>query len=67
VWVADQGEKEMLIRAEPDKFFTVAHYDGHPSVLVRLSAVDRDELGELLTDAWRARAPKRLLAELDGP
>ena len=66
VWVADLGEKEMLIRSEPAKFFTVAHYDGHPMVLVRLSAVDRAELGELLTDAWRVRAPKRLLAEFDG-
>jgi hypothetical protein len=66
VWVADLGEKEMLIRAEPEKFFTAPHYAGHASVLVRLSAVDREELGELLTDAWRARAPKRLLAELDG-
>jgi hypothetical protein len=65
VWVADLGEKEMLLRSEPAKFFTVAHYDGHPSVLVRLSAVDRTELRELLTDAWRARAPKRLLAEHD--
>ena len=65
VWVADLGEKEMLVRSEPDKFFTVPHYDGHASVLVRLSAVGREELGELLTDAWRTRAPKRLVAELD--
>jgi hypothetical protein len=64
VWVADLGEKELLTRAEPEKFFTVPHYDGHPSVLVRLGAVDREELRELLTDAWRARAPKRTLAEL---
>ena len=61
VWVADLSEKEMLLRAEPEKFFTVPHYDGHPSVLVRLSAVDREELRELLADAWRTRAPKRLL------
>jgi hypothetical protein len=66
VWVADLGEKEMLIRSEPDTFFTVPHYDGHPMVLVRLGTVDRTELGELLTDAWRVRAPKRLLAEFDG-
>ena len=65
VWVADLGEKEMLVRSEPDKFFTVPHYDGHASVLVRLSAVGREELGELLTDAWRTRAPKRLVADLD--
>ena len=65
VWCADQGEKELLIGSEPAKFFTTPHYDGHSSVLVRLGAVDRDELAELLTDAWRVRAPKRLAASLD--
>jgi hypothetical protein len=65
VRVADEGEKDFLLRAEPEKFFTTPHYDGHPSVLVRLAAVDRDELAELLTDAWRARAPKRLADSLD--
>jgi hypothetical protein len=63
--VADEAEKDFLLRAEPDKFFTIAHYDGYPSVLVRLAAVDRDELAELLTDAWRVRAPKRLADALD--
>jgi hypothetical protein len=65
VWCADEAEKEFLVRAEPDKFFTIPHYDSHPSVLVRLSAVGRDELAELLTDAWRVRAPKRLAGSLD--
>jgi hypothetical protein len=65
VWVGDEGEKDFLLRADPAKFFTTAHYDGHPSVLVRLAAVDRDELAELLTDSWRVRAPKRLAASLD--
>ena len=65
LWVADLGEKEMLIASDPAKFLTVPHYDGYAMVLVRMSAVDREELGELLTDAWRNRAPKRLLAELD--
>ncbi len=65
VWVAGEGEKHGLIAAEPDKFFTVAHYDGHPTVLVRLAAVDAEELTELLTDAWRLRAPARVRAELD--
>lgn len=65
VWCADEGEKDFLIRAEPAKFFTTPHYDGHPSVLVHLSAVERDELAELLTDSWRLRAPKRLAASLD--
>lgn len=32
----------------------------------RLPMIDIDELTELLTDAWRAKAPKRLVAEYDG-
>ena len=65
VWVADEAEKDFLIRADPGKFFTIPHYDGHASVLVRLAAVDRDELAELLTDAWRTRAPKRVAGAFD--
>src|SRR5690349_5531401 len=65
VRVSDEGEKDFLLRADPEKFFTTPHYDGHPSILVRLDAVDRDELGELLADARRARAPKRLADALD--
>jgi hypothetical protein len=65
VWCADEAEKDFLLRADPEKFFTTPHYDGHPSVLVRLGAVDRDELTELLTDSWRVRAPKRLAEALD--
>jgi len=68
VWCADEAEKDFLIRAEPEKFFTIPHYDGHASVLVRLETVARDELAELLTDAWRTRAPRRLAASLEtGP
>jgi hypothetical protein len=60
VWCADEGEKRALIDSEPAKFFTTAHYDGHPSVLVRLEAIDAAELGELLTESWLVRAPRRL-------
>ena len=68
VWVADLDEKEMLLAAEPKKLFTVPHYDGHPMVLVRLSKVGVKELTELLTDAWRVRAPQKLLDSFDaGP
>jgi hypothetical protein len=65
VWVAGEGEKRELIASDPAKFFTVPHYDGHSSVLVRFAAVDVEELTELLTDSWRLRAPKRVAAELD--
>ncbi|HXY94488.1 MAG TPA: MmcQ/YjbR family DNA-binding protein [Acidimicrobiia bacterium] len=65
VWCEDLGEKEALLASEPDKFFTTPHYDGHPTVLVRFAAVDTQELTELLTDAWRVRAPRKLVQELD--
>ena len=61
VFVSDLGEKDALIGAEPDKFFTTPHYDGHATVLVNLPAVDVEELTELITDSWRNRAPKRVL------
>jgi len=65
VWCADVVEKDFLIRAEPEKFFTTPHYDGHSIVLVRLPAVDRQELWELVTESWRLRGPKRLVAAFD--
>jgi hypothetical protein len=64
VWTGP-GEKEALMAADPDKFFTTPHYDGHPTVLVRFGAVDVDELEELLTESWRLRAPATLLAAFD--
>lgn len=66
LWCADVGEKEALIASEPEKFFTTPHYDGHPTVLVRMAALNRAELEELLADSWYLRAPARLLRELDG-
>lgn len=59
VWCENLEEKELLITSEPFKFFKTPHYDGHPSVLVRLSAVDTTELGELLDASWQLRAPRR--------
>ena len=57
----------MLLAADPDKFFTEPHYNGFPAVLVRLPAIDGDELEELIIDAWRCLAPQKLLAEFDEP
>lgn len=65
LWCADLDEKAALLAADPATFTTTAHYDGYPLVLVRLAAVDEVELTELLTDAWRCRAPRRLVAEMD--
>jgi hypothetical protein len=63
--VANVLEKEMLIAADGEKFFTEPHYNGFPAVLVRLAAVDPDELEELVTEAWRCQAPRALVEAFD--
>jgi hypothetical protein len=65
VKVVDLEDKDALLKGQPDVFFTTPHYDGYAYVLVRLAQVDRDQLRELLEDAWRLSAPKRLLAAFD--
>jgi hypothetical protein len=65
VRVLDAGDKEALLRGDADIYFTTPHYDGYPYVLVRLGKVKRSELEELIEDAWRIRAPKRLVADFD--
>ena len=63
VFVADLGEKEMLLQSEPEKFFTTPPYDGYPTVLVNLAAIEVVELRELIIESWRLIAPKRVLKE----
>jgi hypothetical protein len=65
VRVVDLEDKEALLRSDPDVFFTTPHYDGWPYVLVRLAQVERGQLRELIEDAWRLSAPKRVLAVYD--
>ncbi|HEV2472407.1 MAG TPA: hypothetical protein VGS41_07075 [Chthonomonadales bacterium] len=62
---ANTDDKEALIAAEPEKFFTEPHYNGYPAVLVRLAKIDLDELEELLIDGWRSQAPRELVQEFD--
>jgi hypothetical protein len=64
-FVADLDEKDALLASDDRKFFTTSHYDGYPTVLVHLDAVDVDELTELITDSWRLKAPKRVLKAYD--
>ena len=49
-----------LLADEPAVYFTTPHFDGYPAVLVRLDVIARDDLDELVVEAWLARAPKRL-------
>jgi hypothetical protein len=62
LWVASEHDKHALV-ADPDTpFFTTDHFDGHPSVLVRacrLGEIERDELSELVQEAWLSRASRR--------
>ncbi|HKP21754.1 MAG TPA: hypothetical protein VJT68_09570 [Thermoleophilaceae bacterium] len=56
--------KEALLADDSGVFFTTPHFDGHPSVLVRLPEIERDLLEEVVTEAWLASAPKRLARDL---
>ncbi len=61
--VADVGVKELLLTDERGVFFTTPHFDGYPAILVRipsLARIDRDELEELVVEAWLTRAQKRV-------
>ncbi len=62
LWVGSEADKQALVQDPGLPFFTTPHFDGHPSVLVRasrLGELDRDELAEIVQDAWLAQASKR--------
>jgi hypothetical protein len=56
-------ERDFRMKADPETFFTTDHYRGYPTVLVRLAKVTEVDLQEVLEQAWRLHAPKRLVAE----
>jgi hypothetical protein len=61
-WVESEADKEALVQDRSTPFFTTPHFDGHPSVLVqasRLGEITRQELAELVQDAWLAQASAR--------
>ena len=55
--VANVGQRDLMISADPEKFFTEPHYSGFPAVLVRLEAVSVADLKVLIEEAWRCQAP----------
>ncbi len=67
LFVGDEAEKQALLLGEPEVFFTAPGYNGWPLVLLRLAAVDAGRLAELVTDAWRMRAPDGLAGQLGEP
>ena len=61
--VADLDVKELMLADARGVFFTTPHFNGYPAVLVRISQLgrlDREELGDLVAEAWLTKAPKRL-------
>lgn len=58
--VADLDVKEELLSLERPVVFTTPHFNGYPSVLVRLEDASVELLEELITEAWLVQAPKRL-------
>src|SRR5882724_8098261 len=65
LFVGDEAEKQALLLGEPELFFTTPSYDGLALVMLRLGQVGAGRLRELVTDAWRMRAPAELAADLD--
>jgi hypothetical protein len=64
LYVGDEAEKQALVLGEPELFFTTPGYDGWPLVMLRLAEVEMPRLRELITDAWRMRAPAQLETQL---
>lgn len=62
--VPTEADKLALVEDPDTPFFTIDHFNGYNAVLVqqsRLGEITRDELAEIITEAWAARAPKRLV------
>jgi hypothetical protein len=64
-WVGSEADKQALVQDEGSPFFTTPHFDGHPSVLLRAARVgelSRQELAEVVQDAWLSQASARRAA-----
>ena len=61
----ESEERAMRMRADPETFYITEHYRNYPWILVRIASVSKGDLKDLLEDAWRLSAPKRLLAKPD--
>lgn len=66
VLMCDLAEKQALLGSEDPAFYSTPHYDGYGAILVDLDRIERDQLAELIEDAWRIKAPAKLRAARDG-
>jgi hypothetical protein len=60
VRVEDLGEKEAVLAQAPTGFFTIAHFEGYPAVLIQLRTATRAAVRAAIVDAWLACAPPSL-------
>jgi hypothetical protein len=60
VCTADLAEKEAILAANLDAFFTIPHFNGFKAYLIQLDKVDAGALKDALTDGWLAVAPRAL-------
>jgi hypothetical protein len=67
VRVENLAEKEAVLAANPDAFFTIPHFDGYSAILIQLQKVSAQALKEALTDGWLACAPPSLAARFLNP
>jgi hypothetical protein len=59
-------ERDALVASEPTKFEMPATSDlRYHWVVVRLAAIDRIEMREIVLDAWRMMVPKKVAADHD--
>jgi hypothetical protein len=65
VTVGDLSEKEAVLAANPDVFFTISHFDGYAAVLIQLPEVSARALRDALTDGWLVCAPPALARQLE--
>jgi len=63
--VIHTSEREKWLKAKPGTFFITDHYKNYSYMLINLEIVAPADLKNLLTEAWRNRAPKRLIKEFD--
>lgn len=64
LYVGDEAEKQALLLGEPELFFTARGYEEVPLVMLRLDQVGLRRLTELVTDAWRMRAPDDIRSKM---
>jgi len=69
--MADEADVRRIALSLPDTVEVVDRFGfsvldkGFPAVLIRLAAIDVDELEELIVDAWRCQAPRAVVKEFD--